>query len=461
MRISDLTVQIQEMQQRMAAWQQGAGTGTQQETLAAQALEELQASLEELRIVEETLIEQNMLLLAAQEDLAVQQQRYQELFDGAPDGYVVTTPSGIIQEANQAASRLLNMSRAELLGKPLPLFVAEVDRSQFRGRLNELHGVERIEDREVRFQAWRGNAFIVGLSATPVRDRAGHVTAIRWSIRDVTAQRQAEEQIRRLNTELEQRVATRTAELEAANHQKDELLSRAEEALKTRDTFLTIASHELKTPLTSLIGYVYLLQQSLERRQEPHDQEQAALAVIMQQSQRLDQLIEIMLDLVHLQQDAISIERRSVDIAEVVRQAVARLSGTLRRHSIQLMIQNEPLLILGDARRLHQVLEHVLQNAAKYSPHGSTIEVELRRHDSGACLQVRDHGIGIPLAAQELIFDRFYRADNFNHLQISGFGVGLYLVREIITQHEGRIAVTSSPGQGSTFDIYLPLVTSP
>ncbi|MBV9786698.1 MAG: PAS domain S-box protein [Chloroflexi bacterium] len=307
MHISDLTAQIQAMQQRIALLQQDSGAGTQQQTVAAQALEELQTSLEELRAVEEALIEQNMLLLAAHEELATHQQRYQELFDGAPDGYVVTTPSGIIQEANQAASRLLNMSRAELLGKPLPLFVAEIDRAQFRGRLSELRAVERIEDHEVHFQAWRGDAFSAGLSATPVRDRAGHVAAIRWSIRDVTAQRQAEEQIRSLNAELEQRVAERTAELEVANRQKDELLSKAEDALKTRDTFLTIASHELKTPLTSLIGYVYLLQQSLERGQESREQAQAALQVIMQQSQRLDQLIEIMLDLVHLQQDDISI----------------------------------------------------------------------------------------------------------------------------------------------------------
>ncbi|HEY0603015.1 MAG TPA: PAS domain S-box protein, partial [Herpetosiphonaceae bacterium] len=235
MQISDLTAQIQEMQRRLAALQHVSGADMQQETIVAQALEELQISLEELRVVEETLIEQNMLLLAAQEDLTAERQRYQELFDGAPDGYVLTTPSGIIQEANQAASRLLNMSRAELQGKPLPLFVAESERQQFRNRLYELRAAARIEDREVGFHAWRGEAFSAGLSATPVRDRAGHLTAIRWSIRDVTAQRQAEEQIRRLNAALELRVAERTAELESANRQQDELLRRAEDALKTRD----------------------------------------------------------------------------------------------------------------------------------------------------------------------------------------------------------------------------------
>ncbi|MBV9786699.1 MAG: ATP-binding protein [Chloroflexi bacterium] len=144
----------------------------------------------------------------------------------------------------------------------------------------------------------------------------------------------------------------------------------------------------------------------------------------------------------------------------MVRQVVGGHSHTLRRHAIQLTIQTEPLLILGEARRLYQVLEHLLQNAVKFSPHGSAIEIQLGRNDTEAWLRVRDHGIGIPPAAQQLIFDRFYRADNFNHLQISGFGVGLYLVREIITQHAGRIVITSIPDQGSTFDIYLPLVAS-
>lgn len=453
MQISDLTTQLQEMQRRLAA--------LRQETIAEQVLEELQTSLKELRVVEEALIEQNMLLLAAHEELSAERQRYQQLFDGAPDGYVLTTPSGIIQEANQAASSLLNMSRAELLGKPLPLFVAEADRQQFRSQLSERRAADRIEDREVGLQAWHSEAFIAGLSATPVRDRAGHLSAIRWSIRDVTARRQSEEQIRRLNAELEQRAAARTAELEAADRQKDELLRRADDALKTRDTFLKIASHELKTPLTSLIGYVYLLQQTLERRQEPHDDEQAALQVIMQQSRRLNQLIETMLDLAYLQQDAIPIERCRLDLADVARQATADLRGTLSRHTIQLTVHTAPLPVLGDAQRLRQVLEDVLQNAVKYSPHGGAIEVQLGRHGSEAWIQVRDHGIGIPQAAQALIFDRFYRADNFNHLQISGFGIGLYLVRELIGLHGGRIAVTSRPGAGSSFDIYLPLVALP
>ncbi|HEY0738448.1 MAG TPA: ATP-binding protein [Herpetosiphonaceae bacterium] len=461
MQIADLTVQIQEMQRRLADLQQGSGADTQQEAIAEQALEDLQISLEELRVVEEALIEQNMLLLAAQEELTAERQRYQELFDGAPDGYVLTTPSGIIQEANQAASRLLNMSRAELQGKPLPLFVAEADRQQFRSRLHELRAADRIEDREVSFHAWRGESFIGGLSATPVRDRSGHLTALRWSIRDVTAQRQAEEQIRRLNAALALRVAERTAELEAANRQQDQLLRRAEDALKTRDMFLTIASHELKTPLTSLIGYVYLLQQTLERRQEPHADEQAALQVIMQQSQRLNQLIEMMLDLAHLQHDEIPIARWRLDLADVARQVVARLRPTLSRHTIRLTVHAEPLPVLGDIRRLCQALEHVLQNAVKYSPHSGSIDVQLGQQGSDAWIQVRDDGIGIPQAAQAHIFDRFYRADNFNHLQISGFGIGLYLAREMIAMHSGRIAVTSSPGEGSSFDIYLPLAALP
>ncbi|HEY0606912.1 MAG TPA: HAMP domain-containing sensor histidine kinase, partial [Herpetosiphonaceae bacterium] len=240
-----------------------------------------------------------------------------------------------------------------------------------------------------------------------------------------------------------------------------ELLRRAEDALKTRDTFLTIASHELKTPLTSLIGYAYLLQQMLERHQEPHDEEQAALQVIMQQSQRLNQLIETMLDLAHLQHDEIAIVRSRLDLADVARQAVDKLQPTLSRHAIRLTVQTEPLPVLGEKRRLCQVIEHVLQNAVKYTPHGGSIEVQLGQRGSEAWIQVRDHGIGIPQAAQAQIFDRFYRADNFNHLQISGFGIGLYLVREMIALHGGRIAVTSSPGEGSSFDIYLPLAALP
>lgn len=388
MQISDLAAQIQDMQQRIAVLQRASDTGSQDEMVIAQVFEELQTSLEEFRVIEEVLLQQNLELLAAQEDLAAEQQRYQELFDLAPDGYVVTTPSGIIEEANQAACRLLNTPRTWLIGKPLPLFVAEPDRRKFRNRLSELRAADRIEDREVRFQPQQGKPFIAGLSATAVRDQAGHVTAARWLLRDVTEHRWAEEQVRRLNAELEQRVADRTAELEAANRQKDELLHQAKEALKVRDTFLTIASHELKTPLTSLIGYVYLLQQEMVRNQEQRSEKHGALQVIMHQSQRLNQLIELMLDLVHLQQGHVPIERQIFDIADLAREVTAELSQTLSRHTIQPEIQDEPLPILGDARRMQQVLQNLLQNAVKYTPAGGSIEVRVWRQDS----EVRSQG---------------------------------------------------------------------
>jgi two-component system, OmpR family, sensor histidine kinase VicK len=261
MRISDLALQIEAMQRRVKLLQQTSGARTRQQTLVEQAFEELQTSLEELRVAEESLFQQNVELLAAQEAIIAERRRYQELFDFAPDGYLVTTSSGLIQEGNQAVCRLLNMAHDELLNKPLPLFIAEEQRQQFRLKLSDVRSMERVEDQETHFKPPKAAPFIGAFTAMPVRDRAGHITAIRWSIRDVTERRQAKHQIRRLNAELEQRVAERTSELEAANRQKDQLLYReqqarllAEDALKIRDVFLTTASHELKTPLTSLIG---------------------------------------------------------------------------------------------------------------------------------------------------------------------------------------------------------------
>jgi PAS domain S-box-containing protein len=463
MQASDLAVQIEAMQRRIALLQQASSTGTAQQTLVEEAFEQLQNGLEELRAAEESLLQQNIELLAAQEALIAERQRYQGLFDFAPNGYLVTTASGIIKEANQAACRLLNMTHDALINATLAFFVVEEQRQQFHHTLAELRSVERLEDQEFRFQAHKSTLFTGAFTAMSVRDGAGHITAIRWSIRDVTERRQAEDRIRRLNNELELRVAERTSELEAANRLKDQLFHReqqarlfAEDALKIRDAFLTTASHELKTPLTSLIGYAYLLQHALARNDT--SQTTAALKVIMGQSQRLNQLIETMIDLAQVQQDQISLLRQQRDLVALAQQVVAEFSPTLTRHSMHLLVEEQPLMVNADAERLQQVLLTLFQNAVKYSPHGGAIRVQLLRQDGDACIRVCDQGIGVPESAQSAIFERFYRADNFNQLRISGFGVGLYIARHIIELHGGRISVQNNQDAGSTFEIQLPLL---
>ena len=159
-------------------------------------IEELNISLEELQAAEEELRQQNEELLATRQVVEAERQRYRELFDFAPDGYLVTDTAGAIQEANRAAAALLNISQPFLVGKPLLVFLTEAERKSFYTRLNRLLVAGQVEQWEVRVQPSRGAAFDAGLTVAAVRDSRGQVVSLRWLLRDITERKQTEAALR-------------------------------------------------------------------------------------------------------------------------------------------------------------------------------------------------------------------------------------------------------------------------
>ena len=230
----------------------------------------------------------------------------------------------------------------------------------------------------------------------------------------------------------------------------------AEAALQTRDHFLSIASHELRTPLTSLIGYAEMLSRATTqgRGNIPKMTEH-----ITRQAQRLNSLVGQLLDVPRLQQGQFVIERRPVDVVAVIAQVVMEFRAALpadSQHVVDLSQPDEPIIIMGDAQRLEQVLQNLLTNAVKYSPAGGPVRVRVMSRVGEAVVEVEDHGIGIPADAHDRLFEPFYRAANVG-ARTSGFGLGLHIVREIVQRHGGRIAVQSTEGAGSIFCVVLPL----
>ncbi|HYN90142.1 MAG TPA: PAS domain S-box protein, partial [Ardenticatenaceae bacterium] len=238
------------------------------------------------------------------------------------------------------------------------------------------------------------------------------------------------------------------------------LYQEAQDAVRTRDVFLSVASHELKTPLTALQGYTELLMRRANREGGSNSRDERALKAIHDQAVRLHKLIELLLDLSRIQTGQLEIERGPVDLCSVARRLVEAIEPTLDEHTIQFSCAGEPLVVVGDELRLEQVFQNLLQNAIKYSPDGGPITVSLERRGDQVCLAVADQGIGIPREALSQLFTRFYRAKNVGYRRISGMGLGLYVVKEIVTVLGGEIDVTSQEGQGSTFTVCLPLLAS-
>jgi PAS domain S-box-containing protein len=232
----------------------------------------------------------------------------------------------------------------------------------------------------------------------------------------------------------------------------------AEAAVRLRDQFLSIAAHELKTPLTSLLGYAQLFQRRAGRAGNLNEADQRALGVIVDQAGRLNRMVAALLDITRIETGQLSISRASLDLCDLTRRVAAEARDQVGDHPVEISCPAGPLMIEGDDLRLEQVLQNLLQNAAKYSPPGAPVLVRVRRQGAYARVDIVDHGIGIPESALPQLFQRFYRAPNVDDRQISGMGIGLYVVKEIVLLHNGTIAVESTEGQGSTFTVRLPLI---
>ena len=236
------------------------------------------------------------------------------------------------------------------------------------------------------------------------------------------------------------------------------LYREAQEAIQVREAFLSVASHELKTPLTSLLGFLDLLQRRVTPGTVIGEREQRRITVATQQAHRLSKMVSSLLDLSRLQIGQLSIEHEQVNLGALVRRIGEELELIFAHsHQLEIAIQGEPIYVIGDDLRLEQVVQNLLQNAVKYSPHGGPIRLLLDIHSANARLRVEDRGLGIPPEALDQIFGRFYRAENTASYQLSGIGVGLYVVKQIVELHGGYVEVESVEGEGSTFTVLLPL----
>lgn len=233
---------------------------------------------------------------------------------------------------------------------------------------------------------------------------------------------------------------------------------------RQKSEFLSIASHELRTPITALQGFAELLQMMIERGQSLDTPRTIhAVKEIIQQSQRLTRLIEDMLEISRIETGRVPLQIEPHDLLETLKHSVEIQATLHKRHTLKLLIEGlQPEDALPghfDHDRIEQVLNNLIGNAAKYSPAGSEIEIGLRYDAANPCealLWVKDAGVGIANHEVAHIFKRFHRASNLDR-SISGFGIGLYLVHEFVTRHGGRVWVESVEGSGSTFFVMLPL----
>lgn len=234
-----------------------------------------------------------------------------------------------------------------------------------------------------------------------------------------------------------------------------EIITARRELEKRKDEFISLASHELKTPVATLKGFTQLLLRRLKKQGQTQSLE--PLDKMSTQLDKLTSLINDLLDLSRIQAGKLAFREQEFDLAALVRETVENLQQTTPTHRL-LIREDTSAVIYGDRDRIGQVLINVLTNAVKYSPQAHKVLIRLVCEQEQAVVSIQDFGVGIPPDQLAQIFERFYQVSGAKgQKDLTGLGIGLYISQEIVQRHQGRLWVESCPGRGSTFCCALPL----
>ncbi|MEO8961771.1 MAG: PAS domain S-box protein [Ginsengibacter sp.] len=221
-----------------------------------------------------------------------------------------------------------------------------------------------------------------------------------------------------------------------------------------KDYFISMASHELKTPLTTIKGYVQMLQ--IKHEKSPDTFLQNSLKTIDKQTNTLTKLIAELLDVSKIKSGGLNFNKEYFEITGLVNEIVSEVKQINPDFQIP-VIAEEKVMVFADRDRIGQVLINFLTNAVKYSPNSKTVQIACSVKDNKLIVAVKDFGIGIRKKDQTRVFERFYRVEGTNESTFPGFGIGLFIASEIIRRHDGKIKVKSEYGKGSVFSFELPL----
>jgi PAS domain S-box-containing protein len=355
-------------------------------------------------------------------DVNARRERWEAVFRFTDEGIVIFDRTGTIVGFNPACTEITRYVAAEAIGKPFGKVITAVGPEGASGSVNPIDRVLRegitIAKSEQLIESRTGDRIWAEISYSPIFDDTGRVTSGIAIIRNTTRDREVEE---------------------------------------IKSDFISIVSHELRTPLTAIKGFLSMTLKG--DFGELSEKQYHYLSRVYQSNQRMIDLVEDLMDATYIESGKITLTIRPIAMENVINEVVSELAGKGAANQIMLNVRRRQRLplVLADETRLHQIVLNLVDNAIKYSMPGTNVEIDFRIQGDDLITTISDHGVGISKHQIDRLFTKFGRIFNPLSIQAGGTGLGLYIVKNLVESHGGRIWATSQEGKGSRFHFSLPI----
>ena len=358
------------------------------------------------------------------------------ILESALDGVIVIDGRGLVEEFSPAAERTFGYSRAEAVGKELAELIIPPDlRERHRQGLSRhlKTGETSVLGKRMEVEAMRadGSRFPVELAITKVALPGTDLYT--GYIRDITERKRAE------------------AEIQAALQSEHEAVERLRALDEMKDMFLRAVSHDLRTPLTSILGIALMLDQ--EELQVSPEEQRDLRRRLAANARKLESMLSNLLDLERLKRGVVEASLEPTDVGKLVHHMVAEADFLSGR---DVSVRADSIIATLDGAKVERIVENLLVNAGKHTPPGTPVWVEVTEHDGGLLIVVEDAGPGVPPALEEAVFEPFRQGEGYQ--PSPGSGIGLSLVARFAELHGGRAWVEPREGGGASFRVWLPMI---
>jgi len=351
-------------------------------------------------------------------NLKQSEEQYRDLYEEAPNAYFSVGVDGLIKRANRSAVELLGYSEDELVGRPVADLYADTPNGKAKAQemFQRFLAGEEIRNEELEMRRADGGEVWINLLVRPVRDKEGNVVAGRSEVVNITEHRKLDQ---------------------------------------LKDDFIGLVSHELRSPLTVIMGAINTVLSEGDYLSEEETRQLLKDAAL--ESETLSHLLGNLLELSRVQAERLVLHAEAIDVKKVIQDAIEGVERQSSAHRFVVSTPQKLPPVYADPLRLERILYNLLENAVKYSPQGGEIKVTVKPDKEQLVIGVSDRGVGISPADQARLFAPFQRLEESRSSGIRGVGLGLLVCQRLVEAHGGRIWVESEPGRGSTFFFTLPL----